>query len=352
MKPLAIDLFSGCGGLSAGLRAAGFDIGVAVEVDATAISTYKQNFPRVNLFDRDIKSVSAEEVRRAVRGRPIDLVAGCAPCQGFCSLTAKNARPDPRNELLMEMARLVVELSPRLVFMENVPGLLMRGRAVFNRFTRALESAGYKTSYANVQMADYGIPQSRRRFVLLASRDGEIEIPPTTHARIAVPGKKLPWLTVRDAIGSSPKAIRLSNAIKLGGPRKFNWNVVRDIRPNTRARLAASRPGGNWLSFEEAIRPDCHRGDYVGFTNVYGRMRWDRPAPTITSGCTTPAKGRFGHPDRRKTTISVRDAATLQTFPLDFEIATDQMDAACLLLGNAVPPRFAEIVASHLRKTL
>jgi DNA (cytosine-5)-methyltransferase 1 len=128
--------------------------------------------------------------------------------------------------------------------------------------------------------------------------------------------------------------------------------VVRDLQERTRRRLKAAQPGKSWLSVEESLRPDCHRAGYNGFTNVYGRMNWDALAVTVTSGCTTPCKGRFGHPDRRRTTISVREAASLQTFPNSYAFLTDHMDAVCEMIGNAVPPEFAKLIGIQITKTL
>jgi len=116
--------------------------------------------------------------------------------------------------------------------------------------------------------------------------------------------------------------------------------------------LKAAVPGKTWKAIPVAIRPKCHRGDYDGFTNVYGRMEWDAPAPTITSGCTTPCKGRFGHPDKRRTTISVREAAILQGLPTSYRFPTDQIDALCGIIGNAVPPGFAKAVGKHVKTSL
>lgn len=298
--------------------------------------------------------MKATEIRATLGDRPLDLLAGCAPCQGFCSLTNKWARNDPRNDLVLEMGRLVRSLRPAAVLMENVPGVETRGRGVLRRFVQTLEESGYDVRQGVVQMADFGIPQYRRRFVLLAGRGFAIPLPTATHARAPDEDEELrPWVTVREALGSGGSPTRMLDATRArGGPRSLGWDVVRDIRPQTKARLRAATPGETWRSVEESIRPKCHRGEYVGFTNVYGRMRWDRPSVTITSGCTTPAKGRFGHPDRRRTTISVREAATLQTFPKGFSFASDHIDEVCTLIGNAVPPMFAKVLGREVRKAL
>jgi len=159
-------------------------------------------------------------------------------------------------------------------------------------------------------------------------------------------------VTVAEAIGEFGEPLTLSEANLRGGPQSSEWHVVRDLQPQTRARLRAAVPGETWVQVEEAVRPACHRNGYRGFTNTYGRMVWDDVSPTITAGCTTPCKGRFGHPDRVERTISVREAATLQTFPTSYKFKTDYMDHACEMIGNAVPPLYAKIAGKQIRKCL
>ncbi|MBI4020933.1 MAG: DNA cytosine methyltransferase [Candidatus Aenigmarchaeota archaeon] len=349
----AVDLFAGCGGLTLGLRRAGFQMAVAVELDKAAARTYRFSNRRTHLIVDDVRRVRATRIRGHLQSGPVDLLAGCAPCQGFCSLTRKHHRSDPRNELLLEMARLIVGLRPRAVMMENVPGLLTRGSRVFRDFLERLEAAGYEPSFKILQMADYGVPQYRRRLVLVAGRGFQIPLPVPTRARAPRPASDVkPWATVRSAIGHLSAPVTMSAARRRSQLRSHNWHVARDLNPQTKARLRAARPGETWLDIDEAIRPTCHRAGYSGFSNTYGRMRWDGVSPTITGGCTTPCMGRFGHPDRRRYALSVREAALLQTFPEHYYIATNHMSRACDLIGNAVPPLFAEVVGRQIRSAL
>lgn len=348
-KFYAADLFAGGGGLTVGLKAQGFRVVSAVEIDPHACATYVANHPEVEMFHEDISTLRGRDIIKCSPSGKIDLLAGCPPCQGFTSLTYKSGE-DPRNKLILEMGRLVKEIKPQTVMMENVPGLASRGKRLLNKFLRLLDDLGYVTQSGVLQVADYGIPQQRRRFVLVAGRGFDVDLPEPTHSRTGKQGR-LEWIGIKDVISNRDRPVTLANAKLRGGPEEFNWHVVRSISDKNRARLKHAVPGKVWTEIPESLRPKCHQGKYRGFTNVYGRMTWNEPSPTITGGCTTLSKGRFGHPSQSRT-ISVREAALLQTFPEDYIIKTPYMEQAANIVGNALPCDFASVVAEKCKKAL
>ena len=341
----AVDIFSGGGGLTVGMKRAGFVVVGAVEIEKHAFSTYKTNHPEVCAFRQDIRTVSGKAFLPLSPSHTIDLLAGCPPCQGFSSLTNKYAKDDPRNELILEFGRLIKEIQPRAVMMENVPGLASKGKLLFDQFLAVLSTLGYIYNHAILQTADYGLPQSRRRLVLLAGKGLEIPLPEATHGPHSSTKKE--YRSIRTVIGNMPRPVTLQDSLKQGGPQVFNWHVVRNLSDRNKVRLSYAQQGKTWKGIPEGVRPACHKNENAGFQNVYGRMCWDQPSPTITGGCTTFSKGRFGHPDESRT-ISVREAALLQTFPPDYVIDTPFMDHACDIVGNALPCDFAEIMARQV----
>lgn len=345
----AVEIFAGGGGLAVGLKRAGFTAVAAIELEKNAAATFKANHPGVQVFRQDVREISGAALLE-LGGGSIDVLAACPPCQGFSSLTSKYKRDDARNALVSEVARLTEEILPQAVMIENVPGLAKKGRPLFDDLVFRLEALGYVCNWDVLQVADYGIPQTRRRLVLLAGKGFRIEMPTRSHSRTAKEG--LPkWRTVRDAIGHLCDAIPFIEARANGGAHLVNWHVVRQLSPANQLRLKQAKPGAAGANTPDHLRPPCHRGGYTGFSNVYGRMSWDEPSPTITAGCTTLSKGRFGHPDKNRT-ISLREAALLQTFPHDYHFETHSFDRACEMVGNALPCDFAEAIARRVGLTI
>ena len=346
--PLAIDLFAGGGGLTVGLKRAGFSILAAVEIEKHAFATFTTNHPEAQAYKQDIRTMNGSDLKALAPEGVIGLLAGCPPCQGFTSLTSKYKRSDPRNDLVLEMARLVEETRPQAVMMENVPGLAGRGRSLLDEFLERIGRVGYEPNLDVLQVADYGVPQSRRRLVMLAGLGYRISMPPPTHSKDGKDGLS-PWRTVRDTIGNLAEPITLAEAKERSAVEHSNWHLIRSMSEVNKLRLKHAKPNKTWIEIPEDLRPHCHKGTYFGFRNVYGRMAWDDVAPTITAGCTTLSKGRFGHPEMDRT-ISVREAALLQTLPPDYRIDTPYIDYACDIVGNVLPCDFAEAVARECLK--
>jgi len=201
-----------------------------------------------------------------------------------------------------------------------------------------------------LDVANFGVPQRRRRLVVLGGRGFQIALPRATHARVA--GQQLKrWVTVRDTISKMNKPIRLPNARCTRDTAHLHWHVIRNLSQLSLQRLRATSAGTQRAQLPHSLRPKCHQDTDSGFSNVYGRMSWDNPAPTITGGCTTLSKGRFGHPSLLRT-ISVREAALLQSFPTNYIFNTQYIGHVCDIIGNALPPRFTRIMASACKNAI
>ena len=355
----AIDLFAGCGGLTSGLRAAGFDVLAAIEKDANAAKTYKANHANVQLYEKDIRLVSPARLLRALKlpeGETLDLIAGCPPCQGFTRLTESSGRRDRRNGLVRQFLRFVRAIRPKVCMLENVPGLLTtrKGKRYFNELRRGLEKAGYCVSYDVVELADYGVPQFRKRLVLLAARSEVIPIPAPTHRDPGRPGKsgQHPWKTVRDAIRDLPKPPLRSEVLSGEAEPRYEWHYARDVASVVRRRLEhALGNGRRRTSLPPSLRLACHERRPDGYYDVYGVMDWDAPSPTITSGCTNASKGCFGHPAEPRP-LTATEAAVLQTFPRSYKFKGSGLESVAAQIGNALPKRFAKVVGKAIIKRL
>lgn len=332
----AIDLFSGCGGLSVGLRKAGFSVEAAVEVDRKAQETYRLNHPKVRLYAEDIRRLDPQVILTDVGLQPgeLDLLAGCPPCQGFSRLRTKNKHvsvSDERNDLVADFLRFVSAMVPKTVMLENVPALAQDGR--FLQMRDSLHGIGYQTVVHVLDAADYLVPQRRKRLIMLASRVHQPFVASTAKRRI----------TVREALASLQAADLEGDPLHALGENRSKR--VRDLI------ALVPKNGGSRSDLPKRLQLGCHqRSD--GFSDVYGRMRWDDVAPTITSGCHNPSKGRFLHPAENRT-ITLREAAVLQGFPKRYRFDVRHgKEAIALMIGNALPPPFIAAHAKALRQGL
>jgi DNA (cytosine-5)-methyltransferase 1 len=334
--PKAIDLFCGCGGLSLGLKQAGFKVIGAVEIDSLAAETFKENHNEVMIWETDIRKLDTREVKSVLRIRKgwLDLLAGCPPCQGFSSMRTLNGSRDindEHNDLVFEFMRFVRDLEPKTVMIENVPGLAKDKR--MKTICQELDVLGYSWELRIINAADFGVPQRRRRMILLAGKKGKVNF--------SQPVERI--FTVRQAFSG------LATAGNSGDP-------LHDFPENRSERImelikSVPKDGGGRKDLDDSFRLLCHK-KCDGFKDVYGRMAWDDVAPTITGGCVNPSKGRFLHPVENRA-ITLREAAILQTFPPNYRFSLRcGKHKAAVMIGNALPPEMVRCHAAHLIKYL
>jgi DNA (cytosine-5)-methyltransferase 1 len=313
-----------------------------IDVDPACQFPYEANHKGARFLLRDVTTLRAEEVKAFWSPGAVRLLAGCAPCQPFSSYANTATVDKAKWRLLREFARLVAECEPDLVTMENVPRL--QQAAPFKDFLRALKRGKYHVDYAVVNAADYGAPQQRRRLVLVASRLGPVAVPEPTHRGPAN------WVTVRKAVGHLA-------TLKDGQTCKEDpLHVASTLSDLNRKRIRASKPGGTWRDWPPQLVAACHQRESGKHSaGVYGRMEWDKPAPTMTTLCNGYGNGRFGHPQQHRA-ISLREAAIFQSFPEDYCFVPEGRDvvikSVARLIGNAVPPKLGEAVARALYASL
>lgn len=335
-----VDLFCGIGGLSFGMKSKGLQIKAGYDLDGSCKYAYETN-NSATFHYQNIKYVSAEDINSNYSDNCIRVLAGCAPCQPFSSYSFKNKNKDPNKyDLLYEFGRLVREVKPDIVTMENVTQILsFKEKPVLQDFIECLEECGYWVEVNKVFCPQYGIPQSRKRLVLLASRLGEIKLIPPTH-------NKETYITVRDTIGNLPKLS--SGEIDKNDP----LHRAKDLSPLNLKRIQHTPYGGSWRDWPDDLVLKCHKTTGgKSFGSVYGRMIWDAPSPTMTTQCTGLGNGRFGHPTQDRA-ISIREAALLQTFPITYKFFPDEKSVAITkasrYIGNAVPPKLGEVIADSI----
>ena len=343
--PNVIDLFCGVGGLSHGFIQEDFNVLAGIDIDETCRFAFEEN-NKSEFIAKSITDISAQEINR-IYGENTDLkiLVGCAPCQNFSSYMFKDKDKDSNKwKLLYEFSRLINEVQPDIVSMENVAQLINFKKApVFEDFVSNLKSLGYYVHYEVVNCPDYGIPQNRKRLILLASKFGEIKLIPKTHNRDS-------YVTVKDAIGELP--FIKDGEKDINDPIHFS----RKLTPKNKKRIEATPYGGSWKDWNEDLRLECHKKETgKSFPSVYGRMVWEKPSPTMTTQCIGYGNGRFGHPVQVRA-ISLREAALLQTFPLDYKFVKNDQDYNSTILarqiGNAVPVKLGQVVAKSVKEHL
>lgn len=320
-----VDFFCGCGGTSAGFRNAGARILGGVDCDKDAGATYQKNFPEAFFIERQIEEIDpADIVERLANVEGKILFSGCAPCQPFSKQNRHQKKDDKRKNLLSDFGRMVSFCKPDFVFVENVPGIQkLKEDGPFPDFLNLLKKLGYEVSYDVVSAAFYGVPQDRKRLVLLAARG----------RKPVFPIKKEKMTTVRDWISDLPELVAGSTDPTDPHHQASALSII------NLKRIQATPEGGGRKSWPEELRLACHK-TYNGHSDVYGRLSWDEPSSVLTTRCISYSNGRFGHPEQDRA-LSVREAACLQTFPRNYDFCGSPFSKA-RQIGNAVPPLMAE----------
>jgi DNA (cytosine-5)-methyltransferase 1 len=345
MPCVAVDLFCGIGGLTHGVELAGINVVAGIDVDSTCRFAYEAN-NNSRFINVGIEDITAQEIEAHYERNDIRILMGCAPCQPFSNYSLrynKNGKKDNKWKLLYYFSSLVEGVRPNIVSMENVPQLV--NEKVFMDFVENLQRLGYRFSWNIVNCADYGVPQNRKRLVLLASLYGEINLLEPLY-------DEENYITVADAIGNLPP-------IHDGETCEIDLlHRASRLSDLNRRRILQSVPGGTWANWDEELLLPCHQKDTgTGYISVYGRMEWNKPSPTITTQFYGYGNGRFGHPEQDRA-LSLREGALLQSFPPDYQfIDPDNQQTSRRIgvhIGNAVPVELGRMVGisilNHLRE--
>lgn len=334
-----VDLFCGIGGLTHGLIKEGFQVSAGYDIDPSCKYPYESNNESEFLCE-DICNLNSSNLNKKFENSKIKVLVGCAPCQPFSTYSFKS-KDKEKWRLLYEFSRLIKEVQPDIVSMENVPRLAKFDKEpVFPDFIKELEDNGYFVSYKIVNCANYGVPQFRKRLVLMASKFGFIDLIPETH-------DKINFETVRKAIEGLPK-------LRDGEFDKIDvlHNAAKLSEINLK-RIRQSIQGGTWHDWDEELRLECHKkSSGKNYVSVYGRMSWDLPAPTMTTHCTGLGNGRFGHPEQDRA-ITLREAAILQSFPKNYKFIKkgDSFKKRTISkhIGNAVPVKLGQVIGRSIK---
>jgi len=340
MEVEVVDLFCGVGGLSFGLQKQGFEVIAGIDCDKTCQVAYEKNH-KAKFINADIKALDPKFIQNLYSPNKIKILVGCAPCQPFSRYTSglKNKNEEEKWGLLNYFGKIIEATQPEIISMENVPQLAKIDKyAVYQNFINTLKKNGYFVSNTEkiINCVEYGIPQSRKRLVLLASKFGEIEVIPPTHTN----NKQ----TVKTAIGHLP-------SVADGVTSPYNpLHRAQKLSATNKLRIKYIKQGQSWKHLPTELINDCHK-KLTGktFGDVYGRMLWDEPAPTMTTHCIGFGNGRFGHPEQDRA-ITLLEAAIFQTFPEDYFVDTANSTTALQKhIGNAVPVKLGEVIGQNIQ---
>jgi len=343
-KIAAIDLFCGAGGLTHGLLKSQVKVIAGYDIDENCKYPYEKNNKGAVFINKDVKDISSKEIKKLYPKSHIKLLAGCAPCQPFSKYSqGRDVRSDIKWPLLYEFSRLIKGIKPELVTMENVPEVTRH--EVYWDFIESLRALGYSVWADTIYCPDYGLPQSRRRHVLMASKLGDVKIIKPTR-------NESNYKTVKDAIGND----RLPKLEAGQFDSKDFLHSASGLSPLNLKRIKHSKPGGSWLDWPDELLSECHKKDSgKSYKSVYGRMLWDEPSPTMTTQCYGYGNGRFGHPEQDRA-ISLREAAILQSFPKNYKFVKSKKDFSRrtigTMIGNAVPVILGKVIGKSFYRSI
>ena len=339
------DIFCGIGGLSYGFKKQGFNVKFGIDLDSSCKYAFEQNNSST-FFQHDITELSPDQLNSYFPKQKKKILIGCAPCQSFSSYNSQikkkeYLRKDEKWKLLYSFSNLIKHVQPDIISMENVPALetFKKGK-VLNDFIESLEKEKYHVSYFIVFCPDYGIPQRRKRLILFASKFGKIKLTNKTH----IPRN---YKTVRQVIG------HLAPISDGEGDIKDRLHKARKLNEINKQRIRATSEGGSWKEWNEKLLLDCHKAESgKSYGSVYGRMKWDDVAPTMTTQCTGLGNGRFGHPVQNRA-ISLREAAIFQTFPKKYKLFDPSQEFNFgrieTHIGNAVPVDLGKVISKSIK---
>jgi len=343
MPCVAVDLFCGIGGLTRGLELSGIDVIAGIDIDGTCRFAYETN-NNSKFIHEDMTNLDSVDILNLYPDNCIRALVGCAPCQPFSRYSKryrKEGHADEKWRLLYSFSKMIEETNPHIVSMENVPGLSKE--SVFRDFTNTLAKLNYHVSWNIVYCPDYGVPQNRKRLVLLASRLGEINLIPPIYTRENYP-------TVRQAISGLPP---------LGDGEVDEQDALHrscELSNKNKLRISQSVQGGTWRDWDESLLLKCHKKNSgKTYPSVYGRMKWDEPSPTITTQFYGYGNGRFGHPEQDRA-ISLREGTILQSFPRDYVFVQADSEFSRkelgIHIGNAVPVELGRAIGISIQQHL
>jgi DNA (cytosine-5)-methyltransferase 1 len=338
-KLKAVDFFCSVGGVSLGFQQAGIEVLGGIDIDESCKETYEKNI-KAKFLPADVSNLEKKKIGKFFgirRGQRNLVFVGCSPCQYYSNIKTDKSKSQKTRLLLADFQEFVEYYRPGYVFIENVPGLDSNPESPLGKFKSFLSEKGYVFDDDVLNAKHFGVPQSRRRYILIASRiKKKISLPEPDEENIK---------TVCEAIGDYKKFPPIKHGTKDSTPFVHSAAALKEI--NLRRMLQTPHDGGSRRDWtDDSLQLDCYR-EHNGHQDVYGRLHWNRPSPTITTKFVSYSNGRYGHPEQDRA-ISLREGATLQSFPEDFVFCSDSQVTIAKMIGNAVPPNLAKKIAEAI----